>query len=373
MGRTGPSLTAHRFLGPRARAALITGALLVVTVMGACGAPRYTDHANLLFWLDDQGQAHPVTTEADWQRRRAHILASLQLVMGELPGPERAVPLDLQVTEEVAAEGYTLRRVSFAVEPGDRVPAWLLLPARAAGPAPAVLCLHQTTALGKSEPAGLGGLPNLHYARELAQRGYVALAPDYPGYGDYRVDPYAMGYSSATMKGIWNHQRAVDLLQSLPEVDPERIGCIGHSLGGHNALFLAAFDERIQAVVTSCGFNSFFKYMGGNLAGWSHRGYMPRIASEYGCDPARLPFDFTEVLGAIAPRPVFINAPTGDGNFELSGVHDCLNAALPVYQLYGAGDKLVAVHPECGHDFPPQVRAAAYSFLDRALGAEAAP
>ena len=75
---------------------------------------------------------------------------------------------------------------------------------------------------------------------------------------DFATDGAA--YESGTMKGIWNHIRAVDLLESLPEVDPDRIGVIGHSLGGHNALFVAAFDQRIRAVVSSCGFNAFEDY-----------------------------------------------------------------------------------------------------------------
>ena len=216
------------------------------------------------------------------------------------------------------------RRLTFAAETGDRVPAYLLIPRRPTGKRPAMLCLHQTVAIGKGEPAGLGGHENLRYALELAERGYVTLAPDYPNFGDYRVDVYRLGYASATMKGIWNHRRAVDLLSALPEVDRRRIGVIGHSLGGHNALFAAAFDSRIQAVVTSCGFNSFFKYCGGDLTGWSHAGYMPRIATAYGKDPKQMPFDFTEVLAALAPRPVFIHAPLGDANFEVSGVKDCV-------------------------------------------------
>jgi hypothetical protein len=150
-------------------------------------------------------------------------------------------------------------------------------------------------------------------------------------------------------------------------VDGERLGCIGHSLGGHNTLFVAAFDERIKVAVTSCGFNSFFKYMGGNLTGWSHKGYMPRIAEVYGRDPRKMPFDFTEVLAAIAPRAVFINAPVGDSNFEISGVKDCLNAAAPVYALHNAASRLAAVHPNCGHDFPAEARQSAYEFIDGIL------
>src|SRR5947209_8723302 len=79
------------------------------------------------------------------------------------------------------------------------------------------------------EPAGLGGNPNLHYALHLAERGYVTLAPDYPSFGAYPFDFKKSGFVSGTMKGIWNHMCAVDLLQSLLEVDGERIGCMGHS------------------------------------------------------------------------------------------------------------------------------------------------
>ena len=85
---------------------------------------------------------------------------------------------------------------------------------------------------------------------------------------------------------------------------------IGHSLGGHNAIFTALFDDRLEAVVSSCGFNDFLHYYGGNIAGWSHAGYMPRLRSVYGLDLARVPFDFPELVGALAPRPFFANAPT---------------------------------------------------------------
>jgi dienelactone hydrolase len=326
----------------------------------------YADHSKLQVVLDDEGRERPVVTPADWARRRGHILANLQRVMGPMPPEDRKVPPDLQVYDEVRLQRYVRKTVSFAAEPGDRVPAFLLVPHELKGRAAAVLCLHQTTAMGKLEPAGMG-LKHLACAADLAERGIVTLAPDYPGFGDYKIDVYAKGYASATMKGIWNHRRAVDLLQTLPEVDPGRIGAIGHSLGGHNALFAAAFEPRIKAVVTSCGFNAFPKYSGGDLTGWSHRGYMPRIASEFGKDPKRVPFDFPEVLGAVAPRPVFVNAPTRDANFEVSGVKDCVEAAAAVYGLLGAKDALRAVHPDAAHDFPSEARLQAYDFLEQAL------
>ncbi len=330
-------------------------------------APTYTDHARLLVVRDSQGHESPILSPVDWQVRRAHILAHLQEVMGPLPGGERRVPLDVQIVETIDEPAYLRKKVTFATEPGDRVPAWLLIPKNGQSRHPAVLCLHQTTRIGKDEPVGLGGKPNLRYAKELAERGYVAIAPDYPNFGEYKVDPYALGYASASMKGIWNHMRAVDLLSSLPEVDPERIGVIGHSLGGHNSIFVALFDDRIKAVVSSCGFNAFPNYYGGNIAGWSHNGYMPRLKDVYGLDLSKVPFDFPELIGALAPRAFFANAPTRDANFEVEGVKTCIRSAQEVYHLLGVDDRLKAVHPDAEHDFPAEQRQEAYEFLDRFL------
>lgn len=349
--------------------ASLAGARSRVLANEPVAPPFYPDKSKLLVWRDDSGNEHPVVTEADWNLRRAHIRANMEQVMGAMPDAARAVPLERRVTQTIEKPGYRLQKMTFAAEADDRVPAWLFVPTDGAGSKkrPAVLCLHQTTKHGKDEPAGQGGLSNLHYARELAERGYVTLAVDYPNYGEYVCDPYAHGYASATMKGIWNHRRAIDLLQSLEEVDRERIGVIGHSLGGHNSMFVAAFDERIKCIVSCCGFCSFRRYYEGDLAGWSHRGYMPRIREVYGADPARMPFDFTEIVGLLAPRPFLAVAPLEDGNFAVEGVRECIDAARPVYALYGADDRLAADYPAGGHDFPPASRERAYAWFDKWL------
>lgn len=344
---------------------------LFATVMVLCplrgtAAPFYPDKLDLTYYLEDSGGRHPVSTIEDWNHRRQDILENMQEVMGPLPPVGRRVALDMQVEAEQDFPRYTLKKISFAAEPGDRVPAILLIPKQLSGKAPAMVCLHPTSEFGKAIVLDEQHKPNRLYAAELAEKGYVVIAPDYPGFGDYKDSRkwlYANGYVSATMKGIWNHMRCVDLLQSLPEVDPERIGAIGHSLGGHNTLFLGVFDPRIKVMVTSCGFNAFPKYYQGNITGWSHDGYMPLIATKYEKKTARMPFDFPEVLGALAPRAVFINAPLHDENFEVSGVDDCVNAARPIYKLHNAESKLVVVHPEAQHDFPDVEREAAYRFI----------
>ncbi len=232
-----------------------------------------------------------------------------------------------------------------------------------------MLCLHQTTDMGKDEPAGLGGRASLHYAHELAERGYVCLVPDYPSFGEYPYDFAKQGahHASGSIKAVWNNVRAVDLLESLPQVDAGRMGVIGHSLGGHNALFTAVFDSRLKAVVTSCGFTPFHHYYGGKVAGWTSDRYMPRIRTVYGNDAHRIPFDFYEVLGAIAPRGVFSNSPIRDGNFEIAGIRKAFAAAAPVFALHGVESRLVLKTPDSGHDFPEAERQAAYAWLDSVL------
>jgi dienelactone hydrolase len=333
-------------------------------------APIYEDHERLLVVKDGNGAKIAVAHPEDWDVRRAHTLAHFMEVTGELPGGERRVPLHVRETESKDEARYVRKKIWFASEPCDEVPAWLLIPkSRADGnqKRPGVLCLHQTIAIGKDEPAGLGKNQELAYARELAERGYIAIVPDYPNFGDYKVDVYKLGYASATMKGIWNHMRAVDLLTSLPEVDPEKIGVIGHSLGGHNSIFVALFDPRIKAIVSSCGFNAFPNYYGGKIAGWSHKGYMPRLRERYELNLKRVPFDFPELIGALAPRGFFANAPMRDANFEVAGVRVCFDAARPVYELLGASGRLVAAYPDDEHAFPQAVRQLAYEFLNQQL------
>jgi dienelactone hydrolase len=322
-----------------------------------------------MVYQDAAGEPLPVKTLADLCTRRQHILQGMQEAMGEFPETSRRVPLDVEVLEEVATEKYTRRRISFVAEPGDRVPAYLLIPKDLRGKAAAMLCLHQTTGIGKGEPAGLGGLPTLHYTHELAERGFVCIVPDYPSFGDYPYDFKTQGkhFASGSMKAIWNNIRAVDLLVSLPEVDSDRIGCIGHSLGGHNSLFTAAFDQRLKAVVTSCGFTAFHHYYEGKLAGWTSDRYMPRIRDVYGNDPDQVPFDFYEVLTAICPRSIFINAPLHDSNFEVTGVKKVVDEVGKAYDLIDARDNLVVEYPDSAHDFPDEVRHAAYAWLGKQL------
>lgn len=331
--------------------------------------PFYPDRGKLLVAIDAAGRERAVRTPEDWAVRRAHVLANMQEVMGPLPDASRRVPLDVKESETVELEKVIRKKITYASEPGDRVSAYLLLPKGLKGRVPGILCPHPTNRkLGKGVVVGLGERPNRSYALELAERGCVTLAPDYPNSGDRAFPSYERGYASATMKAVWDHMRGVDLLQSLPEVDPAKIGAIGHSLGGHCSIFAAVFDARIGATVSCCGFTAFARYYGGNLAGWSHDGYMPRIASVYEKNPRLMPFDFHELVAAIAPRAFLAVAPEKDGNFDVTGVREVMEAARAVYELHGVPERLRALYPDCAHDFPDAARAEAYAWFDRWLG-----
>jgi dienelactone hydrolase len=332
-------------------------------------APHYANHRDLSYYVRSDSSRAEILTGKDWQRRRRHILSGMEEAMGPLPRPAKPVALDVKIVEEHEENGLIRRKLTYHTDRTDqRVNAWLLMPAESNSQrGPAILCLHQTTPSGKDSPVGLADRPTLHYALELAKRGYVTLTPDYPSLGEYKYDFDTDDYQSGSMKAIYDNIRAIDLLQSLPEVDRDQIGCIGHSLGGHNGLFTAVFDERIKVVVTCCGFTSAHKYMGGDLHGWSGPRYMPRVATHYDFSPDKIPFDFHEVLAAIAPRAVFIVAPLHDDNFDVAGVRDVISVVQPVYKLLGHADNLKVVYPDAAHDFPDAERAQAYAFMDRML------
>src|SRR5205823_5287536 len=106
----------------------------------------------------------------------------------------------------------------------------------------------------------------------------------------------------------------------------------------------------------------FHKYKGGDLKGWTSARYMPLIATKYKSSPDQMPFDFAEVIAAIAPRAVFVVAPLHDDNFDVNGVREVLATAAPIYKLLGVPEHLQAVHPDSAHDFPDAERKQSYEF-----------
>ena len=362
------------------------GLLLIATLLYAAeppiaAVPERLDRENLLEYRADDGTVVPVRSIDDWKKRRAEILRGFEEVAGPLPGAGKRVPLDLRIEEEADFKTYVRRRITYTAEPGSRVPAHLYVPKEylssdSTRRARAVLCLMGTGGYRHRDGVGDNLSPNTHDGEALAERGFVAIAPAaiFLGMGQrsglsipYHPDLEQLGYASGTMKTVWDNRRALDVLDSLPFVEKSGYGAIGHSYGGHNSIFVAVFDERIKAVVSSCGFDSFLDYRPDRWStgrGWGQPIYMPRISS-YPRD--RIPFDFHELVGALAPRPVLINAPVHDANFSWQSVAKIVGAASRVYQLYGVPGLLRVEHPDVGHAFPTDLRETAYAWFEAYL------
>lgn len=322
----------------------------------------------------------PNENSVSHEKRRKLILSNMEKVMGKLPDRSQLPALDIQFIDSVRQDKFIRYTLNFAVASNERLPVYLYVPIQqgAIHKIPAMLVLHGTSELGKGVVDGQGPFPNRAHARELAERGYVVIAPDYPSFGDLKGHDFDTDrYESATMQAIFNHMRCIDLLQSRTDVDPENIGVIGHSLGGHNAMFVAAFDTRIKAAVSSCGWTQFEYYnigeegskkYGGRLGPWAQTRYMPLIRTKYYLDPELIPFNFDDVISAIAPRAFFSVSPLNDSNFDVNGVRVGISSAEKVYKNLNVTDNLQVRYPDAGHDFPVENRKEVYNFLDRVLG-----
>ncbi len=320
-----------------------------------------------------------IATEQQWQRKRESIRRVWLDYVGEQP--ER-LPIRYEVLSETELADHVRMHIRYETANADTVTAFLLMPRdRGAAPLPAVLALHPTDEKGKEDVATAQGRDNRRYALELAQRGYIVLAPDTIAAGErisspeayFTADFYARNPGwTAVGKMVIDHQYGIDLLCDLAEVDSERIGAIGHSLGGYNSFFLAAADSRIRAYVSSCGFSTF--------AGdpeperWGQRdwfSHIPRLSADLG--KGEVPFEFHEIAALAAPTPAFYYSGQQDTIFpHWQSYSQGMAQLFELYTFLGKGDCFQYTMTNGEHDFPGEIRQMAYAFLDRHLQKEQA-
>lgn len=304
--------------------------------------------------------------------------------------PPIACPLAPEVLSEEDCGSYVKRRVCYAVEPDERISAWLLIPKHCQGKRPAVLCLHPTTPLGKEQTIGNDTTENGQdraYALHLVQRGYVTLAYDlmsagercFPGHRAFETAPFYVKHPkwSARGKDLWDARRAVDFLQTLAEVDPDRIGSIGHSQGGGITIQAMSLDERIKVGVSSCGYWPF--RLSKNPFNAARTGWwvgQPQLRP-YCWTGKPFPVDLHEYLAMTAPRAIMMIAALNDCGYGLDDVEtthpaftDLALNVDSVYALLGAKGNFQSVLHTQGHGFLAEQRVAAYAFLDTHLNPE---
>ena len=332
-----------------------------------------------------------ITTSKAWDARREEIKTLLRVFLGE---PPKSKPqLAAKTIEETSHDTHILRKLVFETESGESVSSFLLIPKKLQGKTAVVICPHQTTQAGKKESAGLAGNPQLQTALHLVQRGFITFTYDAVCFGE-RHDPASGHYGDAIPfyqkhprwsllgKMVWDLSRAVDYLETLDFVDSQRIGSVGHSHGGITTLFAMAFDERLRAGASNCGFDTF--RIDGNTWRWSHATALlprlgfyvsnPRINMDFyravpDSEVIQTPFDLHELLSLIAPRPLFLSTSDEDFVFPNGGwsARRALVRVKPVYELLGSPEKLSSYFFSGGHNFPSDASNQAYAWLERWL------
>ena len=293
---------------------------------------------------------------------QAMMKHELLKLIGDFPGK---AALDPVILAEEDKGSYIQRKVEYSSEAGERIPAYLLLP-KLAGRLPAVFAHHQHAGnfeLGKSEVVGLARDPDQGYARELAERGYVVIAPDAIGFEERNDTGNTGGTayreftarlvrgSSLNAKAVHDISAALDYLCTLPEVDTDRIGFIGHSYGGQMALWYPAFDKRIRATVSNCRCISYAESMEKDI-GIQLEFAIPGIAS-WG--------DIGDVVGLFDKCSTLISATTQDKySLGAQALADSIRASYP------SQDVDLRIY-DGGHMFSPEMRESAYAWLDARL------
>ncbi|MFC3770805.1 alpha/beta hydrolase family protein [Paenibacillus sp. GCM10012303] len=319
-----------------------------------------------------------ITDKTAWEAKRAALKERWLDLIGGVPA---SVPLRYDILSETAEERHDRLHLRYDTVDGDTVTAYLLVPKGAAEPGagklPAMMALHPTANEGKGDVATSLGRDNRRYGAELADRGYVVLAPDtitageriYEGAPAYQTAPFYEQNPAWTAVGkmIADHRQGLDLLASLDYVDSGRIGAIGHSLGGYNAFFLAGADERIRAIVSSCGFATFTGDPNPNR--WGRRDWFSHIPAitDY-IERGEVPFEWHEIVALAAPVPFFNWSGQADTIFpHWEPIAAAMRDLHELYAWLGEPEKMLSLDGTSKHDFPGPIRAAAYDFLDRWL------
>ena len=308
-----------------------------------------------------------IATLEDWTSRREEYRRQLREMLGLDPLPERT-PLEAVVTGTVDHPEFTVENLHLQSRPGLYVTGNLYLPKETDGPSPAVLyvCGHGRV---KKDGISYGNKTNYqHHGAWLARHGYVCLTIDTIQLGEieglhhgtYREKMWwwhSRGYTPAGVEA-WNCIRALDYLQSRPEVDGERLGVTGRSGGGAYSWWIAALDERIKVAIPVAGITSLQNHVVDDCIE-GHCDCMFMVNSHR--------WDFPLLAALVAPRPLLISNTDKDRIFPLDGVYDVYVKTRRIYQLYGATDRLGLHITEGPHQDTQELRVHAFVWLDRFL------
>jgi dienelactone hydrolase len=294
-------------------------------------------------------------TAREWRKRAAELREQVLASAGLLPMPEKC-PLNARVFGRIDRGDYTVEKVYFESWPGFYVTGNLYRPT-GKGPFPAVLNPHGHWEHGRLENSDSCSVPGR--CINFAKQGYIAFSHDMVGYNDsrqvaHRGDSFAdrlcrlYGISLGGLQ-LWNSIRALDFLESLPDVDSERIACTGASGGGTQTFLLCAVDDRVKVAAP-------VNMISHTMQGGCRCENLPGL---------RIDTDNVEIGALMAPRPLLMVSATGDWTKETPEVE--FPAIRSIYRLLGAEDRIECVRIDAAHNYNKDSREAVYSFFGKWL------
>ncbi len=317
--------------------------------------------------IEAQSLDHTVTTRADWEDSRDQRRAELREMLGLHPEPPRT-DLHPTVTGTVEGDGFVVENLHFQPMPRLYLAANLYRPKTVTGRLPAVLyvCGHSHV---EENGVSLGNKTAYHHHGVwFARHGYVCLIIDTVQWGElvghhhgtYRLGRWWWASRGFTPAGVeaWNGIRALDYLESRPEVDRDRLGMTGRSGGGAYTWWVAALDERVKVAAPTAGITSLRNHVvDGCLEGHCDCMFMNNIFQ----------WDFDRVAALVAPRPLLILNTDKDDIFPLDGVFSVYRSARRIYSLLGAEDAIGLHIAEGPHEDMPPLHVGAFAWFERFL------
>ena len=292
----------------------------------------------------------------DWQSQRTRIRQQILVSAGLVPFPDKH-PLNARRTSRKQHAGFYVEKVVIEPLSGFFLAGNLYVPlnASATNKMPAVAVPHGHWKHGRAHQTAIYSVPAL--CANLAVQGYVAFAWDMIGYGDTKQLPHHFGDSAAEQlwsfgpmgMQLWDSIRAIDFLESLPEVDPTHIGVTGSSGGGTQAFLLAAVDDRIKAAAPVDMVSATFQ-------------------GDDACEVApglRIGTNNVEIAAMMAPKPMLLVSSTHD--WSRNTPIEEYPWARSIYGLFGRPDLVSYALVDAEHNFNLASRESVYSFLARYL------
>ena len=304
------------------------------------------------------GRGRPIATLDGWRRRRTDLVQAWHELLGSLE-VERTRPPAIEVIAEDRVGDVVRQCVRYLVEPDVQTEAFVLTPRGPGRRRPGAIVFHSTVPESIRQPAGLADASEKHFGLTLARRGFVTFCPRnflWPETTRMAAEDETRRFrqrhprAKGMAKMLFDAQLALDILAARPDVDRSRIGCIGHSLGAKEALYLAAFDPRIRAAVSSEG------GIGTKMSNWDADWYLGDIVNQ----PA-FAREHHELLALAAPRPFLL---VGGNSADGAASWPWLAAALPVYRLYGEPPRLGLLNHKQGHTVPADVEPRLLEWLE---------